>query len=240
MKIKKYIATLLFVFFICNSKAQNSDSTKTKKLWVKAIFPSALIITGAVMNGSEFEKNLQTNIRNKVGNDYQFRIDEYLPYAPIAEMYIADLAGVKAKNHWFDQTKYFVIANFFSQGITKGLKKIIPKISTNESHYSFPSGHTAFAFTNAAVLYNEFNQSSKAIAYSGYAFATTTGIFRILNNAHVLSDVLAGAGIGILITDLVYYYEPLKSFNPFKKNKDIIFLPSINNKKFEFYFSCTF
>jgi hypothetical protein len=233
MKIKFSITTILFVFTISGSKAQISDSVSSRKPWVKAILPSALIISGAIIKGSEFEKNLQANIRNKVGYDYYCSIDEYFPYAPIAEMYIADLSGAKAKNHWFNQTKYLIISNFISQGITQSLKKIIPP-------HSFPSGHTTFAFTNATVLCNEFSQNSKVLAYSGYTFAITTGIFRMLNDQHVLSAVLAGAGIGILVTDLVYYFEPLKRFNPFKKSRNITFLPSINNKKIKFYFSYKF
>ena len=86
---------------------------------------------------------------------------------------------------------------------------------------AFPSGHSTIAFTNAAVLQNEFQETSTVYAYSGYAFAATTGVFRMLNNKHYVSDVLVGAGIGILVTQLVYHFEPLKNFNPFKKSKNI-------------------
>jgi hypothetical protein len=34
-----------------------------------------------------------------------------------------------------------------------------------------------------------------------------------------VSDVLVGAGIGIMVTDLVYRFEPLKNWNPFKNKK---------------------
>ena len=35
-------------------------------------------------------------------------------------------------------------------------------------------------------------------AVGGYAVATFTGVMRVLNNRHWISDVLSGAGIGIL------------------------------------------
>ena len=38
----------------------------------------------------------------------------------------------------------------------------------------------------------------------GYTIAAGTGTFRQLNDAHWLSDVLVGAGIGYLSTDLAY------------------------------------
>ena len=106
--------------------------------------------------------------------------------------------------------------------------------------YSFPSGHTTQAFTNAAVLYNEFKDTSPVLAYSGFAFAATTGTFRMINNKHFLSDVLAGAGIGILVTQLVYHFEPFKKFNPFKNSENISFYPQINEENYGFYFACKF
>ena len=40
-----------------------------------------------------------------------------------------------------------------------------------------------------------------------------------LNNKHWVSDVLVGAGLEILVTDLVYRFEPLKNWNPFNNKK---------------------
>ena len=39
---------------------------------------------------------------------------------------------------------------------------------------------------------------------AGYSVATATGIMRVLNNRHWVSDVLSGAGIGIMSTELAY------------------------------------
>jgi len=163
-----------------------------------------------------------------------------LVFVPAVEMYIADVAGVKSKNHWFDQTKNLFISNLLTMGITYSLKYAINKTRPNGSPHSFPSGHTTFAFTNATVLYNEFYESSPVLAYSGYAVAITTGAFRMINNKHWFSDVLVGAGIGILVTNLVYYFEPMKNFNPFKKSKNIVVIPSIDYDSYGFYFSYRF
>jgi membrane-associated phospholipid phosphatase len=59
----------------------------------------------------------------------------------------------------------------------------------------------------------------------------------MVNNAHWLSDVLVGAGIGILVTKLVYHFEPFKKFNPFKKSKNITFIPQIKERSYGFYFA---
>ena len=156
-------------------------------------------------------------------------------------MYFADALKVEAKNHWFDQTKYLLISNLISSGITKSLKRITHKTRPdNFTDDSFPSGHTSFSFTNASVLMHEFKDSAPLLAYSGYFFSTTTSTFRIINDRHWISDVLVGAGIGILATELVYYLEPFKNFNPFKKNENINFVPMIDQNSRGFYFSYTF
>jgi hypothetical protein len=240
MKIKYALISFIFLFVCVSSKGQDSVSFTPKKLFLRSIIPTTLIVSGVIINGSQFEKKFQTNLRNKVGNDFNFTIENYLQYAPIAVMYIADIAGAKSKNHWFDQTKYLAISNLITSGITHGLKYLTSKTRPNGGLNSFPSGHTSFTFNNATVLYNEFHQTSPLLAYSGYVFAVTTGTLRMINNRHWLSDVLVGAGIGILVTNLVYYFEPFKNFNPFKKSQNISFFPQVNDKNYGFYFSYRF
>ncbi|MBN2237816.1 MAG: phosphatase PAP2 family protein [Bacteroidales bacterium] len=232
----RIVTFLLFVFILSGLKAQNSDSLSIKRRLKKTIAPVSMIGLGLILNNSRLERNLQSDLTLLT----PIPIDDYTQYAPIATMYIADLAGVKSKNHWFDQSKYLFISNALTAAITHGLKIIINKTRPDGTMHSFPSGHTSFAFTNAAVLYQEFHQTSKPIAYSGYAFALTTGTFRVLNNKHWVSDVLVGAGIGVIVTEFVYYFEPLKNFNPFRKSENIFLVPYANGDTYGFYFSYQF
>ena len=235
-----FLALIIFFVVLNTTGAQNSDTIRRKSIVVKSILPTSLIVAGSLISGSKFEKDIQTNLRNAVGNNYVLHIDDYLQYVPVAELYIADIAGIKSKNHWFDQTKYLLISNILTASITHGLKFATGKTRPNGGVHSFPSGHTTFAFTNATVLYNEFIDSSPALAYSGYLLSTTTGVFRMINNRHWLSDVMVGAGIGILVTNLVYYFEPFKNFNPFKKTKNIVLIPNIDYNSYGLYFSYRF
>lgn len=219
---------------------QQIETKKSYSLLKRSIIPTILIVGGTAISGSHFEKNIKTKIRNQVGNNYEFKIDDYMVYAPIVELYLADILGAKSKNHWFDQTKYLVFSNLLSGGITHGIKQIIDKERPNGQHYSFPSGHTEFVFTNATVLKNEFKDTSPLLAYSGYGFGIATGAFRMINNKHWFSDVLAGAGIGILATEIVYHFEPLKNFNPFKKSKNISIVPSFGSNNYSVYCSYKF
>ena len=77
------------------------------------------------------------------------------------------------------------------------------------NHHSFPSGHTATAFMTATMFNKEYGHKSPWIGVGAYGMATATGVMRMANNKHWLSDVLTGAGIGILSTEIGYYLADL-------------------------------
>ena len=74
---------------------------------------------------------------------------------------------------------------------------------------SMPSGHTTLAFISATFLFEEFKDVSIWIGVAGYSIATATGVIRMLNNKHWMSDVFVGAGLGILVTELTYFVYPV-------------------------------
>jgi PAP2 superfamily len=81
-----------------------------------------------------------------------------------------------------------------SQVVVQGLKFATHRARPDGSdRQSFPSGHTASAFTTATVLQRHFGWKIGAPAY---AFATYVGASRMSANKHHLTDVLMGAGIG--------------------------------------------
>lgn len=67
---------------------------------------------------------------------------------------------------------------------------------------SFPSGHTVTVFSLAAAVCILFPRWS----IPAFIAAVAIGLSRILITAHYLSDVLVGAGIGILSTLAVKYF----------------------------------
>jgi membrane-associated phospholipid phosphatase len=82
------------------------------------------------------------------------------------------------------------IAPFAFHPFAHGLKGLIHA----ESGLSFPSGHTALAFATATCLTVALPRW--ALLFLGVA--VSVGVERVLENAHYLSDVVAGAGVGIL------------------------------------------
>jgi len=236
---------ILFIIFIVllyfpSAYSAISDTIHQSRFVRRAIAPALLMGGGLAINNSHFEQNFQSRIQDAVGEDFHSDVDDYLQYVPIIQLYISDLAGVESRNHWFDQTKYLLISNLITSSITHGLKKLTPKLRPNGAPDAFPSGHTSFAFNNAAVLYQEFNHTAPVLAYSGFLFSTTTAVYRMMNNRHWLSDVLFGAGLGILSVELVYWIEPFKSFNPFIKSDAISCQPIMSDNYYGIYFSYKF
>jgi membrane-associated phospholipid phosphatase len=184
---------------------------------------------GLGLNTLDTKTKLQEDFR-KPFNNFETRVDDVLPLAPVGIMYSADLLKLKARNSVWNQTKYLAISEITSVGIVLILKNTLKILRPDSSSYnSFPSGHTTIAFTSSQVLFNEFYQTNKIVACSGLLFSISTGSLRVINNRHWVPDVLMGAGIGILVTNLVYHIEPLKNWNPWKKwNKNLSFQPSIS------------
>ena len=61
----------------------------------------------------------------------------------------------------------------------------------------------------ATMLHKEYGPRSPWYSIAGYSMATVTGVSRMLNNKHWFSDVLVGAGIGILSVELGYLFADL-------------------------------
>lgn len=144
--------------------------------------------------------------RNNFIPSYKNRIDDQLQLTPMIITAGLHFAGYKGRS----ETKRFVASNLMSYGfmalfvnsIKYSAKEMRPDGSTANS---FPSGHTATAFTAATIMHKEYGLTrSPWWSILGYGCATTTGIMRTLNNRHWISDVLVGAGIGVLSTDLGY------------------------------------
>ncbi|RYG38380.1 MAG: phosphatase PAP2 family protein, partial [Chitinophagaceae bacterium] len=58
--------------------------------------------------------------------------------------------------------------------------------------------------------------------------AAGTGAYRMLNNKHWFSDVLAGAGIGIASADLVYWFYDKVG----KHGSSTVFYPAVTQHSF--------
>ncbi|WDF53873.1 phosphatase PAP2 family protein [Mucilaginibacter sp. KACC 22063] len=163
-------------------------------------------------------------------------LENYFQYAPVALTYGLNLVGVHGKNTFVDRTFIYLLSQGMLQLTTFTVKRSTHRLRPNGANrYSFPSGHTANAFAGAEFMAQELSGKSEWYGALGYAFATTTGIFRIYHQDHWFSDVIAGAGCGILATKGAYLLYPVirnrltRAGRQKEKNRDIP--PELQKKK---------
>lgn len=146
------------------------------------------------------------NARTRLITNFHNEIDNYTQYVPFALAAGLNFSGVKGRS----DTWRFLASSAMSYALMAAIvnpikysaKEMRPDGSTRNS---WPSGHTATAFASATILHKEYGLTrSPWYSVAGYGIATATGVMRVLNNRHWVSDVLSGAGIGIVSTELAY------------------------------------
>jgi len=97
------------------------------------------------------------------------------------------------------------IKSFILTGATVTIMKVITsRERPNKADFrSFPSGHTAVAFSLATSLSKEFG-NNLAIPILSYSLALMSGLARVEYNVHWASDVFFGAVLGIYTAKFVH------------------------------------
>lgn len=155
---------------------------------------------------------------------FRTNADDYLQFMPMVAVYGLNLVGIKGKHNFIDRTLIYMMSVSMAELTTDALKTATHIQRPDSSDFrSFPSGHTTNAFVCATFLFNEYRDVSIWYGIAGYSVATATGVLRMMNNKHFMSDVLVGAGIAIFYTELTYYIYPrIKNFFSTKVfNKDL-------------------
>lgn len=150
-------------------------------------------------------------MRNTYTPNFRYHYDDFLQYTPLAIVYGLKLGGVKGRSSWGRLLTSNVLSAAIMATTVNGLKYSVKRERPDGSgNNSFPSGHTATAFMAATIMHHEYGLTrSPLYSIGGYTVATATAFSRQLNNKHWLSDVLAGAGIGILSTEIGYLITDL-------------------------------
>lgn len=213
----RFLWFLVFTGWTLSSSAQ-SDSLptgspyRTPRLSVPRLaIPSAFVGIGLYTLSDNHTVN-RFRVRGEIQdhtNGYRTHVDNYLLYGPTALLAGLTAAGVKGRSTPFDRAGLWLTANAIAGVVTFGLKRTTGYIRPDGSdNLSFPSGHTSFAFAGAGVLDREFGQTNALIPIAGYAMAGSTGYLRMVNDKHWISDVLVGAGIGLLSAEAAYHVYP--------------------------------
>ncbi|RYD79347.1 MAG: phosphatase PAP2 family protein [Sphingobacteriales bacterium] len=177
------------------------------------IIPAVLIGYGfAAVHNQGALKQLDVSTKDELQEDHPLfaaHVDDYVQFAPALAVYGLNLGGIKGKHSMADATFLYATSAAIMGLSTHFVKQAEHRLRPNGSAYnSFPSGHTASAFAAAEFLKQEYKDVSPWYGYAGYFVATATGTLRMYNNKHWFSDVVAGAGFGIVSTKISYFVYP--------------------------------
>ncbi|MGP1477957.1 MAG: phosphatase PAP2 family protein, partial [Phocaeicola sp.] len=150
-----------------------------------------LITTGIILRHER--KNFR-DARNKFQYNFHHTTDNYTQYAPLLLATGLKIAGYEGRSSWgrylTSTAASYAVMGALVNGMKYSLKEQRPDGST---YNSFPSGHTATAFAAATILHKEYGLTRTPwISVAGYGLATMTGVMRVLNNRHWISDTFAG------------------------------------------------
>ncbi len=217
---KKTVGFLLSILMLpwAITSGQEADSLDTsmekpKKIFVNSFLAPTILIGAGVAtmydrgwySSYDAYECIQENYP-----DFHTNLDDYLAFLPAAGVYGLNWAGVKGNNNFLDRSLIYLVSVSLAAATNGIIKASTDVLRPDGSDYnSFPSNHTAIAFVSATFLHMEYKDQSIWYGIAGYSIATATGVLRMLNNEHWMSDVLVGAGIGILTTKVTYLLYPL-------------------------------
>ena len=202
-------AKMDFDFF----KSKTNPGVKPYKVMDDLTFVGIpLFVAGLAIKGDKamFRVNQKAESGGKKNTqlltDFKTGIDDYTQFFGPAMVVGLKLGGYEGRSDWprllANAGMSYALMAVLVNGIKYSAKEMRPDGSTANS---WPSGHTATAFVGASLLHKEYGLTrSPWWSVAGYGVATATGVMRVLNNRHWISDVMSGAGIGIMSTELGY------------------------------------
>lgn len=226
LRMRGRVASLLLLAMIAQpGKAQTADTTlhagkgeprgigvtidrlSSSRLYNMTYAAVPLIVGGLVVKGEDLHFR---RLRNDYLPYFHRNVDDYMQFGPAAVMLGLKAAGVKSRSSWGRMLASDAFSAVLMAGVVNTLKRTtnVTRPDGTDRH-SFPSGHTATAFMTATMLAKEYGGRSPWISIGAYSMASATGLMRMANNKHWLSDVMTGAGIGILSTELGYCFADI-------------------------------
>ena len=155
--------------------------------------PSNLILIGGLLGSgisTKYDDKIQEVYQGKILGKSAAKLGDYWG---IAGQFII-LSRLKLGSDEFNYATSAIIANGLC---TYGIKFITGRIRPDRANrWSFPSGHTSSSFLAATIVDDLYGSK---IGVPAYLLAGLTGLSRIHDNKHYLSDVIFGASLGIAL-----------------------------------------
>ena len=213
-----------FAFF----KSRTNPNTKAYKFMEDMTFAGVPLFVAGIIAKSE-KNAFKQQEKHSLITKFKTGIDDYTQFFGPAAVVGLKLGGYEGRSDWprllASAGMGYGIMALLVNTIKHTAKEMRPDGS---SANSWPSGHTATAFVGATLLHKEYGLTrSPWWSVAGYSVATATGVMRVLNNRHWISDVLSGAGIGMLSGELGYALCDLLFKGKGLLRNDIIGAPNV-------------
>ena len=136
----------------------------------------------------------------------QVRGENYLQFYPTALTFGLNIANVEGRSSTARLAACSAMSYAMMYAVVQPIKHLTSETRPDRSSDdAFPSGHTATAFVGASILHKEYGMTvSPWYSVAGYGAATATGLMRVMKNRHWTGDVMVGAGLGIIATEIAY------------------------------------
>jgi len=238
--VQKYLLLLFAIFSPEFGYSQYTDSLiveppvpKARRVVNTFAAPVAFVAAGLMIQGQNH--HIQHFLNQQVderGPKAPSNVSDYTQFAPMAMVFALTASHHQGEHKFMKQLSLAVQSEALMIAMVRPLKTLTNERRPDGGPHSFPSGHTAQAFMAATFLHKEFGKKSIWYSITGYTLATAVGSCRMMSNRHWASDVLVGAGVGILSTNLVYLMHKDK-----KKDRNFISKMNISASPTSLYLS---
>lgn len=233
----KVLWVCAFILLQCTLFGQNTIRDTTQNIGnnhflniTSLVVPATLAGYGITSLYADELIRFDNNIRMGIRGDHKIHLDDYLIYTPLTADIGMSIAGYESAHGFKDKAFLYLMSTALNAFIVYPVKSLTTRLRPDQSDIrSFPSGHTSNAFVGAEFFWQEYKDRSVWLAASGYLVAAATGYLRMHNDKHWLSDVVAGAGAGILATKITYWIYPEIQRLFAAKNSALTVMPLINN-----------
>ena len=210
--MKKWLGALMLFFCCISANAQPIDSIAVADRrfsfrYQKTYLPAGLMAAGIFLKSQDKNESknnvVETESKDLLG--FKNHVSDYAQFLPYVGIYAFEWLGMKPKTDWKNRTAILAKGQLLNLGLVYLLKKTTNQTRPDGTSFSFPSGHTANAFAGATMLSIEYGEHHKWVPYAAYGVATGVGVMRVATDKHYFSDVLFGAGLGILSMKIAYW-----------------------------------
>ena len=183
-----------------------SRSIRSGRVLRTLAVPVVLIGYGiSTINGHGFYSSYQARDDiQRAFPHFHSSVDDYLPYAPYLALGVGLLPGHALRDDALNLALVVAKSEALALGLSNGLKVLTNIDGPGGKPQRFPSSHATQAFLAATIVNIELRGKSHWYGIGAYTVASSVAVLRMLNDKHWESDVVAGAGFGILSAHLAY------------------------------------